>query len=323
MISLSGWSGDEFNLVVYNNVNNGMAEDQMVNDSVATASRDQRRRPLKSLAGFTLIELLVVISIVALLIALLLPALKKAKETARRAQCLSNLRQISNGLHVYSNEFDGRFPPSPDTHNASLTFELCAGSGYGFPGDGYYVELIVDGMVNQFRGHGMLYALDIIPDPRTFYCPSQRYDQFSYPIGWSNDNMFGGSARLCSYYYRLFGQLSGGISKTDVDRLHNYSLHNVQQPIAMEADIFHPGSADWGDFPTDTAWAHIEPSATNVAFSDGHAEQIGDKALWSYAQVGLLLYGGADRFTMVAWEYLDGDPRRLATNYFLPPQLLE
>lgn len=62
---------------------------------------------VKHRAGFTLIELLAVISIVALLIALPLPALKKAKETVRRTQCLSNLRNISNGLHVYANEYDG------------------------------------------------------------------------------------------------------------------------------------------------------------------------------------------------------------------------
>jgi len=62
-------------------------------------------------AGFTLIELLVVISIVALLVALLLPALSKARESAQIAMCLSNLRQIGIGLHIYSTGYDEHLPP--------------------------------------------------------------------------------------------------------------------------------------------------------------------------------------------------------------------
>lgn len=54
--------------------------------------------------AFTLIELLVVIAVIALLIGILLPALGKARETSRRARCLSNTRQMAMACLAYSNE---------------------------------------------------------------------------------------------------------------------------------------------------------------------------------------------------------------------------
>lgn len=59
---------------------------------------------------FTLIELLVVISIIAVLAALLLPTLNNARSVAKKAKCLSNIKQIGQALIQYTNDFDDRFP---------------------------------------------------------------------------------------------------------------------------------------------------------------------------------------------------------------------
>ena len=75
--------------------------------------------PIRTKKGFTLIELLVVISIIALLLAIIGPSLKKAKEAGMRIMCLSNLRGLTQAVHLYNLDNDGDFPSGHTKTNSS------------------------------------------------------------------------------------------------------------------------------------------------------------------------------------------------------------
>ncbi|HLJ53881.1 MAG TPA: prepilin-type N-terminal cleavage/methylation domain-containing protein, partial [Chthonomonadaceae bacterium] len=74
----------------------------------------------RSCRGFTLIELLVVIAIIAILAAILFPVFARARESARKTSCISNMKQIGLAAKMYINDYDECYPDSRDTWNNGL-----------------------------------------------------------------------------------------------------------------------------------------------------------------------------------------------------------
>ena len=137
--------------------------------------RHERSVPARQ-AGFTLVELLVVIGIIAVLIGILLPTLARAREQAKRAACLSNLRTLGQAMIMYANASRDRLPNSNPPNTA------------------YDYDAINFVLVSLARDH--------VRGPAVFHCPSdespvpQRIETADYTLP--------NSAR-CSYdFYSVF-----------------------------------------------------------------------------------------------------------------------
>jgi len=85
--------------------------------------------------GFTLIELLVVIAIIAILAAMLFPVFARARESARKIQCLSNVKNIATAFQIYLTDYD-KAPPAVETRPEVVAFLNTYPGPYAFSGYG-------------------------------------------------------------------------------------------------------------------------------------------------------------------------------------------
>src|SRR5215470_3155201 len=136
--------------------------------SMQRSGRCWEKRSAENVPAFTLIERLVVISVIAILAALLLPGLSRARDTALRVRCGSNLHQISLSLRLYLDDFQ-KFPRYLALEDYPAGFE------------------------SDFRA--LYWDAKLLPyasrNQGVFYCPANTmassYDLRNRPVAFGND----------------------------------------------------------------------------------------------------------------------------------------
>jgi prepilin-type N-terminal cleavage/methylation domain-containing protein len=219
--------------------------------------------------GFTLIELLVVIATISLLLAILTPALMSARGLARRAACMSNLRQVGVAIHAYAGDCDNSIPIGPTAPPFLSPADF-------YPSTGAPTSLI------SLRsgapvGLGLLLRSYLAGQSKVLFCPDP--DQ---RVSAETELAYVGVQQAqCSYYYRhasvtlLFDDPA--TSPPRQVPLSNLGRNRDGHPIrALAIDTQFLCPDDLAQFNV-TPHTHHRMKVADVLFSDGGVKSCSNK----------------------------------------------